>query len=99
MPRDPHLARAMRRMRRARRFAQNTCPASRHAQLIAETLAGGRDYPMLREEPGHVAGSIASVVADLFSARTMLDKLGYTWAVRPDGAVIWKRKTKHNGEI
>lgn len=56
MPRDPHLARTMRRMRRARRFPQNTCPASRHAQLIAETLAGGRDYPMLREEPGHVAG-------------------------------------------
>ena len=99
MARDPHLTRTLRRMHRARRFPHNTCPASRHAQLIAEALAGGRDYPMLREEPGHVAGSIASVVADLFSARTMLDKLGYTWAVRPDGSVIWKRKTKHNGEI
>lgn len=98
MPRDPHLARTMRRMRRARRFPQNTCPASRHAQLIAETLAGGRDCPMLREEPEHVAGSIASVVADLFGARTMLDRLGYTWTVRPDGAVIWKRKTNQSGE-
>jgi hypothetical protein len=98
MAKDPQLARTIRRMRRARRFAQNTCPASRHAQLIAETLAEGRDYPMLREEPEHVAGSIASVVADLFAARTMLDQLGYTWTVRPDGAVIWKRKTNQSGE-
>ncbi|PTX52666.1 hypothetical protein IQ03_03877 [Gemmobacter caeni] len=98
MAKDPQLARTIRRMRRARRFAQNTCPASRHAQLIAETLAEGRDYPMLREEPEHVAGSIASVVADLFAARTVLDQLGYTWTVRPDGAVIWKRKTNQSGE-
>lgn len=98
MAKDPHLARAIRRMRRARRFPQNTCPASRHAQLIAEALAGGQDYPMLREEPGHVAGSIASVVADLYAARTMLDRLGYTWTVRTDGAVIWKRKTNQSGE-
>lgn len=98
MPRGPHLDRAVRRMRRARRFPQNTCPASRHVQLIAETLAGGNDYPMLREEPAHVAGSLASVVADLYAARTMLDRLGYTWTVRPDGAVIWKRKTNMNGE-
>lgn len=46
-----------------------------------------------------MAGSIASVVADLFAARTMLDRLGYTWTVRPDGAVIWKRKTNHDGKI
>ena len=98
MPRDPHLTRAMRRMRRARRFPHNTCPASRHVQLIAEALADGHDYPMLREEPAHVAGSIASVVADLFAARTMLDRLGYTWTFRPDGAVIWKRKTNQDGE-
>lgn len=98
MENDPQLARTMRRMRRARRFPQNTCPASRHAQLIAQTLAGGQDYPMLREEPGHVAGSIASVVADLYAARTMLDRLGYTWTVRPDGAVIWTRKTKKDRE-
>jgi hypothetical protein len=99
MTRDPHLARAIRRMRRARRFPDNTCPASRHVQLIAETLAEGRDYPMNREEPEHVAGSIASVVADLFAARTMLGRLGYTWTVRADGAVIWKRKTNQVEEI
>jgi hypothetical protein len=85
-------------MRRARRFPHNTCPASRHVQLIAEALANGGDYPMIREEPEHVAGSIASVVADLYAARTMLDRLGYTWTVRPDGAVIWKRKTTQDGE-
>ena len=43
MARDPHLTRTLRRMHRARRFPHNTCPASRHAQLIAEALAGGRD--------------------------------------------------------
>jgi len=98
MARDPQLARTLRRMRRARRFPDNTCPASRHVQLIAETLATGRDCPMLREEPGHAAGSIASVVADLYAARTMLDRLGYTWTVRSDGAVIWTRKTKKDRE-
>jgi hypothetical protein len=98
MATDPYLARSLRRMRRARRFPDNTWPASRHVQIIAEKLAEGRDYPMVREEPEHVAGSIASVVADLYAARNMLDRLGYTWAVRPDGAVIWKRKTNQSGE-
>lgn len=96
MARDPALTRLLRRMRRNRRFPDNTCPASRHAQLIAETLAEGREYPMIREEPEHVAGSIASVVADLYAARTMLDRLGYTWTIRADGASVWVRKPKNN---
>lgn len=98
MTRDPVLTRLLRRMRRNRRFPDNTCPASRHAQLVAETLAEGRDYPMLREEPDHVAGSIASVVGDLYAARTMLDRLGYTWTIRPDGASVWVRKPKNKDE-
>lgn len=98
MATDPYLARSLRRMRRARRFPDNTCPASRHVQIIAEKLAGGGPYPMIAEEPEHVAGSIASVVADLYAARNMLDRLGYTWAVRPNGAVIWKRKKNKSEE-
>ena len=98
MSRDPVLCRLLRRMRRRRRFPDNTCPASRHAQLIAETLAEGREVPMIREEPDHVAGSIASVVGDLYAARTMLDRLGYTWTIRADGATIWVRKPKNNEE-
>jgi hypothetical protein len=96
MARDPVLTRLLRRMRRNRRFPDNTCPASRHAQLIAETLAAGREYSTLREEPEHVAGSIASVVGDLYAARTMLDRLGYTWTIRPDGASVWVRKPNNN---
>lgn len=98
MSRDPVLTRLLRRMRRNRRFPDNTCPASRHAQLIAETLAAGREYPTLREEPEHVAGSIASVVGDLYAARTMLDRLGYTWTIRPDGVSVWVQKTKNTDE-
>jgi hypothetical protein len=96
MARDPVLTRLLRRMRRHRRFPDNTCPASRHVQLIAETLAEGRGYPMLREEPEHVAGSIASVVGDLYAARAMLGRLGYAWKIRPDGASVWVRKPKNN---
>lgn len=35
-----------------------------------------------------MAGSIASVVGDLYAARTMLDRLGYAWTIRPDGASV-----------
>lgn len=95
---DPHLNRALRRLGRTRRFPDNTCPASRHVQLIAERLAKGRDYPMIAEEPEHVAGSLASVVADLYAARTLLDRLGYARKARPDGAVIWVRKSNLSEE-
>lgn len=99
MARDPVLARLLRRMRRNRRFPDNTCPASRHAQLIAETLAEGREVPMIREEPEHLAGTLASVVGDLYAARTTLDRLGYTWRVRPDGASVRVRKPQKDDEV
>ena len=35
--------RILRNMRRVRRFPTNTCPASRHAALIAESLARSKD--------------------------------------------------------
>lgn len=60
---------------RLRRFPHNTCPASRHTQMIAEALAKGKPYPMLQEEPEHCAGSILSVLASLYRARTQLAKL------------------------
>lgn len=53
-----------------RRFPNNTCPASRHAEIIATCLIRDGDYPRLREEPEHCGGSIASVVASLFASRT-----------------------------
>ena len=64
-----------RRTDRARRFPDNTCPASRHVHLIAEQLATGRAYPMLEEDPQHCAGSMLSVLESLWKARTDLARL------------------------
>ena len=56
----------------ARNFPHNTCPASRHAEMIGKALVKGRPYPMLTEEPEHCGESILSVVQSLYAARTKL---------------------------
>ena len=48
----------------------NTCPASRHAHLMADCLAKGKMYPMFIEEPEHCAETLYAVVAALWEART-----------------------------
>ena len=53
----------------ARRFPTNTCPASRHAQMIAEALIRGETYAMLKEEPAFCGVSIAMTVAALWDLR------------------------------
>jgi predicted DNA-binding transcriptional regulator AlpA len=63
------------RCQKARRFPTNTCPASRHAQLIAEALIEGRPYPMLTEEPQNCGESIIVTVAALYEARTRIAEL------------------------
>lgn len=65
----------------ARDFPQNTCPASRHVQLIGQTLAAGKAYPMLQEQPRYCAEDLLSVVASLYETRTELAKHS-----RPDDA-------------
>jgi hypothetical protein len=56
----------------------HTCPASRHAHMIAEhMLTGG--WSFMQEEPENCAGSLLAVVAALWEARSELAK-------RPDGA-------------
>jgi hypothetical protein len=59
----------------ARDFPANTCPASRHAQMIAEALIRGKPYPMLTEEPKHCGESIAAVVTALYEARSKLKQM------------------------
>ena len=56
----------------ARNFPHNTCPASRHAEIIGKALVNGKPYPMLTEEPEHCGESILSVVQSLYAARTKL---------------------------
>lgn len=82
----------IRRMVKSRRFMENTCPASRHVQMMAEDLASVGKYPMLVEDPKHCAGSIASVVNSLYAARTFLKSLGYTWEIDANGDVNWVKE-------
>lgn len=69
------MANLRRRVNRARRFPDNTCPASRHLHLMAERLAVGKKYPMLDEEPEHCAGTMLSVLESLWKARSELARL------------------------
>jgi hypothetical protein len=61
-----------RRVNRARKFPDNTCPASRHLHLMAEQLAAGKPYTMLHDEPQHCAATMLSVLESLWKARTKL---------------------------
>lgn len=56
----------------ARNFPDNTCAASRHAEMIARKMVEKGGYPMLAEEPEHCAISILSTVVSLYEARTKL---------------------------
>lgn len=57
------------RMDAARIGPHVTCPASRHAAMIAKALINDRSTMMLDDDPAHCGGSIAAVVASLWEAR------------------------------
>lgn len=63
---------ALRGADEARQFPDNTCPASRHAQMIGEALVKGEAFPQLSEEPEHCGQSILATVEALYRARTAL---------------------------
>lgn len=63
---------ALRGADEARQFPDNTCPASRHAQMIGEALVKGEAFPQLSEEPEHCGQSILATVEALYKARTAL---------------------------
>lgn len=60
---------------RVRKFPDNTCPSSRHAQMIAEALIAGEHMSAIHEEPQHGGSSILSAVAALYETRTLRDVL------------------------
>ena len=70
-----HARIAVRDMKAARNFPDGTCPASRHVAMMAETLAKGKHYAMLTDEPEHCALSLASTVTSLWLLRAERDKL------------------------
>jgi hypothetical protein len=89
------LEQEMSAMIKHRDFPNNTCPASRHVQMIAESLVETGEYPMLVEDPRHCADSMASVISSLYSARSFLNELGYTWTVDDNGNVRWIPKNNY----
>jgi len=66
------LRNLQRRVNRARDFPLHTCPASRHLQMMADSLARGADYPMFYEEPEHCAETMYAVLESLWKARKTL---------------------------
>ncbi len=67
---DAQLRNLRRRVDRARDFPINTCPASRHLYMIADTLAAGKPYQMLEDDPAHCAMTMLSVLESLWKLRT-----------------------------
>lgn len=82
MTADPKTAETRRlndlrkRVKRARKFPDNTCPASRHLYLMADALAKGEPYHMLAEEPQHCAETMLAVLAALWESRTRMKEHG-----------------------
>ncbi len=72
---DKYAKRALKAVKTARNFPANTCGASRHVQMIGESLVRGEPYPMLQEEADHCGGDMLFVVAALYSARSKIAEL------------------------
>lgn len=88
------MADLKRRASRAKRFPDNTCPASRHLHLMAQRLAAGKPYPMLADEPKQCAETMLAVLASLWEARTKLAKLDGPRATggpltKADATALW----------
>lgn len=65
-----------RRVNRVRNFPTQTCPASRHLHIMADSLTmGTKKYPMFEEEPEHCATSIYAVLESLWKARAKIAAL------------------------
>lgn len=72
---DKFSKQLLRDLRKVRNYPTNTCPCSRHAQMIGENLVREKPYPMLQEEPEHCGGSILATVLALYEARTEIERL------------------------
>lgn len=60
------------RVSRARNFPENTCPASRHLQIIADRLIDKRRKLPIEEywDAENMAGTMYAVLESLWKART-----------------------------
>lgn len=65
---------------RAVAFPVHTCAASRHAHIMAETLAKGKEYAMFGEEPEYCADTLLAVLGSLWRARMKVAELKHKLA-------------------
>ena len=65
----------LKQLKEARNFPINTCPRSRHVEMIAEKLFKGKVFHILNEEPKHCAESMLCTVKSLYLERTKNIKL------------------------
>lgn len=64
------------RARKARRFPENTCPASRHVQAMGEKLAKGCSLLAANtDDLKHAGESLLATVAALWEARDEIKRL------------------------
>jgi len=62
----------LKRANAARKFMENTCPASRHLHMIAEKMVKGQP---VYDEPDHIGASILAVITALWEARDEVARL------------------------
>lgn len=62
----------LKRLDAARDFPHNTCPASRHAQLMGQRLLAGKTCHDIADDPHHAGESILLTVVALYEARAAL---------------------------
>lgn len=58
-----------------RRFPHNTCPASRHVEILADQLLDSGRSAMIESEPENCAVSMHSTVEALYGARDRIEQL------------------------
>lgn len=75
---DKNSKKLLATVRRTRKFPANTCGASRHVQMIAESLIREKPYPMLQEEAEHCGADMLATVASLYAARTKIAEMEAT---------------------
>lgn len=79
------LVNVRRRAERSRRFGENTCPASRHVQEMADALVAGEFYHNYADEPRHCAESLYAVLESLWKCRTELQRIKGKKTANPRG--------------
>lgn len=77
------------KLSQVRNFPFNTCPASRHLEIMMNSLAKNKKYHMFDEDSEHCSESIASVLHSLYELRNLVHDLGYEYQTDVNGNSKW----------